>query len=95
MQSNDESKEINVKNYKSYYFDDIMRVVDIDFTKFYKKKNHMKIFCFTIFDTKLLWAQNHCILALIKQMDLLEFIMKLDIQYYLILKDMMKIIELN
>ena len=32
MQSNDESKEINVKNYKSYYFD-IMRVVDIDFYK--------------------------------------------------------------
>ena len=33
MQSNDESKEINVKNYKSYYFDDIMRVVDINFYK--------------------------------------------------------------
>ena len=32
MESKDELKEIDVKNRASYYFDDIMRVIDIDFS---------------------------------------------------------------
>ena len=31
MESKDELKEINIKNRTCYYFDDIMRVRDIDF----------------------------------------------------------------
>ena len=30
MKSNDKLKEIDIKNSTSYYFDDIMRVIDID-----------------------------------------------------------------
>ena len=33
MGSNDELKEIDIKNRTCYYFNDIMRVVDIDFYK--------------------------------------------------------------
>ena len=32
MESKDEFKEIDVKNCRCYYFDDIMRVIDIDFS---------------------------------------------------------------
>ena len=32
MKSKDELKEIDIKNCTCYYFDDIMRVTDIDFS---------------------------------------------------------------
>ena len=32
MKSKDELKEIDIKNCTCYYFDDIMRVIDIDFS---------------------------------------------------------------
>ena len=32
MESKDELKEIDIKNRTCYYFDDIMRVIDIDFS---------------------------------------------------------------
>ena len=32
MESKDELKEIDIKNRKCYYFDDIMRVTDINFS---------------------------------------------------------------
>ena len=35
------------------------------------------------FHTKRQRVQNHCVLGMIKQMDLLKFLTKLDIQYYL------------
>ena len=35
MDSNNELKEIDIKNHTCYHFDDIMRVVDIDFIKCY------------------------------------------------------------
>ena len=31
METNDELKEIDIKNRTCYYFDDIIRVIDIDF----------------------------------------------------------------
>ena len=31
MESQDELKEVNIKNRTCYYFDDIVRVIDIDF----------------------------------------------------------------
>ena len=42
-------------------------------------KNHAEIFWFITFHTKLLLMQNHSVLGLIKYMDLLEFMMELDI----------------
>ena len=33
MESNNESKQINIKNGTCYYLDDMMRVADIDFYK--------------------------------------------------------------
>ena len=47
-----------------------------------------------IYDTKKFWfklslIQNHCVLNLIKGMDLLKFMTGLDIYHYLVLKNMM------
>ena len=42
-------------------------------------KNHTKIFWFMTFNTKLCLVQNHCVLDLMKRMNLLEFMMGLDI----------------
>ena len=50
-------------------------------------KNHAKIFWFMAFHTKLFLVQNHCVLDLMKWMELLEFIMGLCIWYYLALKN--------
>ena len=48
MESKDELKEIDIKNRACYYFDNIMRARDIDFSDFIldKKlyKRNMKIF---------------------------------------------------
>ena len=38
MDSNDEFKDIDIKNRTCYYFDDIMRVVDTDFYKILLEK---------------------------------------------------------
>ena len=59
-------------------------------------KNHAKIFWFMIFHTKFCLAQNHSVLDLMKYMDLLEFMIGLNIECYLPLKNMMLfIIELD
>ena len=51
---------------------------------------------FITFHTKLCLIQNHCALDSIKQMELLDFTEGLDIQYYLVLKNMMQFtIELD
>ena len=39
MDSNDELKETVIKNRTCYYFDDIMRVIDIDFSDILLNKN--------------------------------------------------------
>ena len=66
-------KEINFKNCGCYYFDGIIKVEDFDFDM----KYHMKIFWFVTFHTNLWLLQNHCVLALIKEAHLLEFMMEL------------------
>ena len=44
MESTDKLKEINIKNRLCFYFDDIMRVMDIDFNNILSdKKSHNKI----------------------------------------------------
>ena len=48
------------------------------------------------FHAKNVWVQHHYLLGSMKQMDLLKFMMKLDIQYYLVIVGMIKlVIDLN
>ena len=53
IESKNELKETDIKNCMCYYFDDIIKDVDIYFSDFYQTKNYMKIFQFITFHTKL------------------------------------------
>ena len=44
MENNDKLKEINIKNSICYYFDDIIKIEDLDLDNILLEKNHMKIF---------------------------------------------------
>ena len=44
MESNYKTKEIGIKNRTCYYFDDIMRVLDIDFVNMLLGKKSCKIY---------------------------------------------------
>ena len=78
MESEDEQKEVEIKNHTCYYFDFIMRfLVIFCWTKSYIK--HMKILWFMTFHTKLLCVQNHFVFGSKKFMDLLKFMIELDI----------------
>ena len=50
-------------------------------------ENHMRVSWFMTFPTKLWLGRNHCVLGSIKEMGILEFMMGLDIKYYLTLKN--------
>ena len=93
MESKDELKEIDIKSRTCYCFDDIMQAIGIYSGTFYQTKNYMKIFQFMTFHTKLLWIQTCCAFGWIKQMDLLKFMMELDIQYYYVIAGMMKFMQ--
>ena len=43
MESNDELKEIDIKNCTCYHFNDTVRVGDLDFDNILLDENHMKI----------------------------------------------------
>ena len=58
MESKDELKEIDTKNGTSYYFDNVIGVVDIDFIERKIIWKMPKIFWFITFHTKFLWEQN-------------------------------------
>ena len=80
MESKDELKEIDIKNCMCYYFDDTMTVSDISFNDILINKNCSRTRYFMTFHTKFLWVKKfHCVLDLIKWMDLLKFMMELDI----------------
>ena len=53
-------------------------------------KNHTEMFCFITFHTKLWLLQNQYVLGSIYYMDLLEFMMELDISNYLNLENIIK-----
>ena len=57
MESKDKLKEIDIKNHRSYYFDNIKQVSDI-----YSED----ILLAEKLNTKLLWFQSNCVLASIK-----------------------------
>ena len=58
MKSKDELKEIDIKNRTYYYFDDIIKDVDIYIIilSSYQMKSYMKIFHFMTFHIKLQWV---------------------------------------
>ena len=67
METEDKLKEIDIKNLQCYYFDDIIKDVDIYFSDILlDKKNYMKIFHFMTFYTTLERVQNHRGLGSIK-----------------------------
>ena len=69
-----------------YYFNDIIMLEDFDLDNILiDKKSYENIFYFITF-CKLIISLY--VLDSIKQMDLLEFVMELDIQYYLEVKKM-------
>ena len=88
MESNDKLKEINVKNRVFYYFDDIIKIEDFHLDNILVDENRMQILQFITFRKKVQLILSLCILGLIKQMNLLEFLTKLDIQFYLEVKNM-------
>ena len=44
MEKIDELKEVGIKIFRCYYFDDISKVENLIVIIFYQSKNHMKIF---------------------------------------------------
>ena len=65
------------KNHTCYYFDDIIKLEDFDNTLTDEKSSEKILFL--AFHTKHCFVQNHCVLNLMKWMDLLELMMELDI----------------
>ena len=66
MESKDELKEINLKNCTCYYFDDIKTHRDFcsDHNLLDRKSyEHVKLFYYMTFHTKLQLVQNHCVSA--------------------------------
>ena len=61
MGSKDELKEIDINNGACYYFDDIIKNTDINFSNSLLDEKYMKIFQFMKLYTKLQWVQNHCL----------------------------------
>ena len=84
-------KEVNIKNLTCYYFIDIIKIEDFYFDNILLDKNHKNVL-FMTFHTKLSFVRNQYVLCPIKQMDLLEFLMELDVQYYLEMKNMITFI---
>ena len=71
-----------------YYFDDIIKIEDFNLDYFLiDMKEHIKIFYFITFHTKS-WLLNLYVLDLIKYMDLLDFMIELDVYYYLEMKNL-------
>ena len=77
MESNDELKEIGIKNRMFYYFDDVIKIQDTEFDNILI----VKISWFMSLRTKLNWGKTIALLDSI-YMDLLEFMKEIDIYYY-------------
>ena len=61
VESKDKLKEIDIKNYKCYYFDDIMRVIDIDFIGILlNKKSYENILIYEISYKTFMGAKPLC-----------------------------------
>ena len=67
------------KNRTCYYFDDIIKLEDFVFDNTLTDERSSKKILFLAFHTKHCLVQNHCVLDLMKWIDLLELMMELDI----------------
>ena len=65
MESNDELKEIDIKNCTCYYFYDVIKIVDFNLNNFLIYEKYTKIFWFIRFNTKLWLMLNLWVLGLI------------------------------
>ena len=74
MESNDELKQIGIKNRMFYYFDDVIKIQDTEFDNILI----VKISWFMSLRTKLNWGKTIALLDSI-YMDLLEFMTEIDI----------------
>ena len=93
MESKDKLIETDIKNFTFYYFDDIMRVVDVNLDYILlDEKSCENILIYGISFKTFMGEINHCILDLIKLIDLLKLMMELDIFYNLVLGGMMQFI---
>ena len=78
-------KEINIKNRAWYYFNDIIKIENFDFADiFLDRKSYKNILIYVISYKTLIG-----VLGSINQIDLLEYMIELNIQYHLVLKNMM------
>ena len=75
MESNDKLKEIYIKNRMCYYFNDTIKIEDLDLDNILiNEKSYKNILVYNI-----LYKSLIKVIHLIKLMDLLEFMMELDI----------------
>ena len=77
MGSKNELKKIDTCYRTCYHFDNIIKTQDVDLDNILIYEKSYEIFQFLIFHIKLY------VLDSIKQVDILEFIIELEIQYYL------------
>ena len=79
--SNDELKEIDIKNHMCYYFDDIIKIEDFDFDVLIDEKSHEDILVYSISYKTLIGAK----LLRIRFNKVNEFIRVYDGTRYLVL----------
>ena len=78
MENKDELKN-NIKNRTCYYFDDIIRIRDINPNSILlNEKLQRKILIYDVW-YKTFMGEKPCVFSLIKQIDLLKCLMELDI----------------
>ena len=71
--------KVRIKNCTCFYFDDTIQLEDFDLDNILiDEKSHENMLIYDI-SYKTLMIQNLCVLDLIKLMNLLEFMMELDI----------------
>ena len=79
MESNDKLKENDIKNRTCYYFDDIIKIEDFDLDNFLiDEQSYENILVYKI-SYKSLIDSKPLVFNSIKYIDLLEFMMELDI----------------
>ena len=88
-------KEVNFKNCSYYYFHGIIKVEDFDFDNILlDEESYKNILIYDILYKTLIGVKPMCI-KFGKVKGLVEFMMGLDIYYYLVLKNMIPTIGLD
>ena len=99
MERNDELKEIHFKNCTCYYFDEIMQVGDFDFddnllNKISNEISYKNVLVYGISYKTFMGAKP--LRIRLDQLDVLKFLMELNILHCLVLEDMIQfMVELD